>query len=170
MPVTTYIIRYPEIFYSITVMKKNKAEDIVDPTQLNISEARPNNKSRPLRSTNGTLADFNSNFENEPDPGIEKMNQDCCENNKQEHKNKEENEPGKEEQGEGHRAEDGSQSTHRHPEASAGAAAVTLQSLWPRISVRRKLPQGTLRRMSRSSAEMTGPRLEHVAALHLCVS
>lgn len=108
---------------------KHKAEDIVDPTQLNISEARPNNKSSPLRSTNGTLADFNSNFENEPDPEIEKMNPDCCENNKQEHKNKEENELGKEEQGEGHGAEDGRQSTHRHPEESAGAdrghAAVT---------------------------------------------
>ncbi|KAM5253770.1 centrosomal protein of 290 kDa isoform 2-T4 [Hipposideros larvatus] len=98
--------------------EKHRAEDIVDPTELNISEARPNSKSSSLRPNNGTLADFNSNFENEPDPEIEKINQDCCENNKQEHKNKEENELGKNEQGEGHRAEDVSQSTHKHPEGS----------------------------------------------------
>ncbi|XP_058424680.1 centrosomal protein of 290 kDa isoform X2 [Diceros bicornis minor] len=98
--------------------EKHTAE--VDPTQVNKSEARPNSEASPFRSTNGTLAEFNSNFENEPDPEIEKMNQDCYENNKQEHKNKEENELGKNEKGKGHIAEDVNHSNHMDPEESAG--------------------------------------------------
>lgn len=99
--------------------EKNKAEDIVHPTELNISEARPNNKSSPFRPTNDTLADFNSNFENEPDPEIEKINQDCCENNKQECKN-DKNELGKNEKEKEHIAEDVSLYSHVDPEESAG--------------------------------------------------
>ncbi|XP_032500521.1 uncharacterized protein LOC116760169 [Phocoena sinus] len=100
--------------------ENHKAEDIVDPTELNKSESRPNNKSRPFRSTNGTLMDFNSNFEKEPDCKVEKINQDCCENNKQEYKNKEENELGKNEKEKGHIAEDVSHNHHMDPEESAG--------------------------------------------------
>ncbi|XP_054436151.1 centrosomal protein of 290 kDa [Pteronotus mesoamericanus] len=86
--------------------EKHKAEDIVDPTELNITEARPNNKSSTFRLNNSTLADFNSSFENDPDPEIDKVDQDCCENNKQEYKIKEENDLGKNEKGKGHIAED----------------------------------------------------------------
>ncbi|KAB0400406.1 hypothetical protein E2I00_010736, partial [Balaenoptera physalus] len=100
--------------------EKHKAEDIVDPTELNKSESRPNSKSSPFRSTNGTLTDFNSNFEKEPDCNVEKINQDCCENNKQEYKNKEENELGKNEKEKGHIAEDVSHNNHTDPEESAG--------------------------------------------------
>ncbi|XP_015453933.1 centrosomal protein of 290 kDa isoform X3 [Pteropus alecto] len=99
--------------------EKNKAEDTVHPTELNISEARPNSKSSPFRPTNGTLADFNSNFENEPDLEIEKINQDCCENF-QECKNKDKNELGKDEKEKGHIAEDVSHNGHVDPEESSG--------------------------------------------------
>nr|XP_031318913.1 centrosomal protein of 290 kDa isoform X5 [Camelus dromedarius] len=113
--------------------EKHKAEVIVDPAELNKSESRPNNKSSPFRSTDGTLADFNSNVEKEPDPEIENINQDSCENNEQGYKNKEENELGKNEKGKGHVAEDVGHSHHMDPEESAGedggcaagAAAVT---------------------------------------------
>ncbi|KAJ8776510.1 hypothetical protein J1605_015405 [Eschrichtius robustus] len=100
--------------------EKHKAQDIVDPTELNKSESRPNSKSSPFRSTNGTLTDFNSNFEKEPDRKVGKINQDCCENNKQEYKNKEENELGKNEKEKGHIAEDVSHNNHTDPEESAG--------------------------------------------------
>lgn len=100
--------------------EKNKAEDTVHPTELNTSEARPNSKSSPFRPTNGTLADFNSNFENEPDLEIEKINQDCCENNKQECQNKDKNELGKDEKEKGHIAEDVSHNGHVDPEESSG--------------------------------------------------
>lgn len=113
--------------------EKHKAEVIVDPAELNKSESRPNNKSSPFRSTDGTLADFNSNVEKEPDPEIENINQDSCENYEQGYKNKEENELGKNEKGKGHVAEDVGHSHHMDPEESAGedggcaagAAAVT---------------------------------------------
>jgi len=65
------------------------------------------------------LADVKSNFENAPDPEIKKINQDCCENNRQEHKNKEENELGKNDEGKGHIAEDVSHNNHLDPEESA---------------------------------------------------
>ncbi|XP_070456158.1 centrosomal protein of 290 kDa isoform X5 [Equus przewalskii] len=100
--------------------EKHKAEDIVDFTELNKSEVRPIDESSPFRSNNGTLAEFNSNFENEPDPEIEKIYQDCCENDKQEHKNKEENELGKNEKGKGNIAEDVSHNSHMDPEESTG--------------------------------------------------
>ncbi|XP_027449464.1 centrosomal protein of 290 kDa isoform X2 [Zalophus californianus] len=99
--------------------EKHTAEDIVDPMELNKSETRPKNKSSPFRSTNGILADVKSNFENAPDPEIKKINQDCCENNKQEHKNKEENELGKNDEVKGHIAEDVSPNNHLDPEESA---------------------------------------------------
>ncbi|KAM5334696.1 centrosomal protein of 290 kDa isoform 1-T3 [Glossophaga mutica] len=85
--------------------EKYKAEDTVDPTEPNISEARPNNKSSTFRLNNGNLEDFNSNFENDPDPETEKIDQDYCEN-KQEYKIKEENELGENEKGKRHIAED----------------------------------------------------------------
>ncbi|XP_040347200.1 centrosomal protein of 290 kDa isoform X2 [Herpailurus yagouaroundi] len=100
--------------------ERHTTEDIVDSAELNKSEARPKNKSSPLRSTNGTMADVKSNFENEPDPEIEKINQDHHENNKQEHENKEENELGKNVKGKGHTAEDVSHDHHMDPEGSAG--------------------------------------------------
>nr|XP_008525352.1 PREDICTED: centrosomal protein of 290 kDa isoform X1 [Equus przewalskii]XP_023486761.1 centrosomal protein of 290 kDa isoform X2 [Equus caballus] len=100
--------------------EKHKAEDIVDFTELNKSEVRPIDESSPFRSNNGTLAEFNSNFENEPDPEIEKIYQDCCENDKQEHKNKEENELGENEKGKGNIAEDVSHNSHMDPEESTG--------------------------------------------------
>ncbi|XP_070363135.1 centrosomal protein of 290 kDa isoform X3 [Equus asinus] len=100
--------------------EKHKAEDIVDSTELNKSEVRPIDESSPFGSNNGTLAEFNSNFENEADPEIEKINQDCCENDKQEHKNKEENELGENEKGKGNIAEDVSHNSHMDPEESTG--------------------------------------------------
>lgn len=60
--------------------EKHKAEDSVGPTELDKSEARPNKKSSPFRSTNGTGADFNSKFENEPNPEIEKIIKTCKNN------------------------------------------------------------------------------------------
>lgn len=92
---------------------KHEAEDTVDPAELNLSEASPvpTNKSSP----SGTLAELNSNFENEPDPEIEKSNQDCCKNNKQEPKNEEENELGKNETGQGRTAEDVRHGIHVDP-------------------------------------------------------
>ncbi|XP_064446893.1 centrosomal protein of 290 kDa isoform X3 [Mirounga angustirostris] len=99
--------------------ENHTAEDIVDPTELSTSETRPKNKSSPFRSINGILADVKSHFENAPDPEITKINQDCCENNKQEHKNKEENELGKNDEGKGHIAEDVSHNNHLDPEESA---------------------------------------------------
>lgn len=109
--------------------EKHKAEDIVDPAEPNISEARPNNKSSTFRLTNGNLADFNSSFENDPDPEIEKIDQDYCEN-KQEYKIKEENEVGKNEKGKGHIAEDvghvmdPEESPGEDPDSATAAAAV----------------------------------------------
>ncbi|XP_058597825.1 centrosomal protein of 290 kDa isoform X2 [Neofelis nebulosa] len=100
--------------------ERHTTEDIVDSAELNKSEARPKNKSSPFRSTNGTMADVKSNFENEPDPEIEKINQGYHENNKQEHENKEENELGKNVKGKGHTAEDVSHDHHLDPEGSAG--------------------------------------------------
>ncbi|XP_045060428.2 centrosomal protein of 290 kDa isoform X2 [Desmodus rotundus] len=107
---------------------KHKAEDVIDPTEPNIAEARPNNKSSTFRLNNGTLADFNSSFENDPDPEIEKIDEDYCEN-KQEYKIKEENEVGKNEKGKGHIAEDVShivdpEESPREEHDSATAAAV----------------------------------------------
>ncbi|XP_059258359.1 centrosomal protein of 290 kDa isoform X1 [Mustela nigripes] len=99
--------------------EKHTAEDIVEPPELNKSETRPKHKSSPFKSTNGTLADAKSNFENEPDPEMEKINQDSCENNKQEHKNEEENELGKNDKGEGHVAEAVGHNNHWDPEESA---------------------------------------------------
>ncbi|XP_022350733.1 uncharacterized protein LOC111142076 [Enhydra lutris kenyoni] len=99
--------------------EKHAAEDTVEPTELNKSETRPNHKSSPFKSTNGTLADVKSNFENEADPKMEKINQDSCENNKQEHENKEENELGKNDEGEGQVAEAVGHSNHWDPEESA---------------------------------------------------
>lgn len=99
--------------------EKHTAEDIVEPPELNKSETRPKHKSSPFKSTNGTLADAKSNFENEPDPEMEKINQDSCVNNKQEHKNEEENELGKNDKGEGHVAEAVGHNNHWDPEESA---------------------------------------------------
>ncbi|XP_047595404.1 centrosomal protein of 290 kDa isoform X2 [Lutra lutra] len=99
--------------------EKHAAEDTVEPTELNKSETRPNHKSSPFKSTNGTLADVKSNFENEADPKMEKINQDSCENNKQEHENGEENELGKNDEGEGQVAEAVGHSNHWDPEESA---------------------------------------------------
>ncbi|MXQ86011.1 hypothetical protein E5288_WYG010182 [Bos mutus] len=70
--------------------EKHEAEDIVDPTELNKSESRTNNTSSPFRSTEGTLTDFNPNFENDPNSKVQKINQDCCENDEQKDKNREE--------------------------------------------------------------------------------
>lgn len=95
------------------------AEDTVEPPELSQSETRPKNQSSPFRSADGILADVKSDFENEPDPEIKKINQDCCENNKQEHKNKEENELGKNDEGQGHIAEDVSHNNHLDPGESA---------------------------------------------------
>ncbi|XP_035874491.1 centrosomal protein of 290 kDa isoform X2 [Phyllostomus discolor] len=108
--------------------EKHKADDIVDPTEPNMSEARPNNKSSTFRLNNGNLADFNSSFENDPDPEIEKIDQDYCEN-KQEYKIKEENELGKNEKGKGHIAEDvghimdPEESPGEDPDSATAAAA-----------------------------------------------
>ncbi|KAM7114670.1 centrosomal protein of 290 kDa isoform 2-T4 [Molossus nigricans] len=113
---------------------KHKAEDTVDPTELNVTEARPNSKSIPFRLNNGTSADFKSSFENDPHPEIEKINQDCCENNKQEYKVKEENEQVKNEKRKGHIAEYESDNNHMDaeeppreaPGPATAAASVTL--------------------------------------------
>lgn len=99
--------------------EKHTAEDTVYPTELRKSETRPKNKSSPFRSTDGVLADVKSDFENELDPEIKKINQDLCENNEQEHKNKEENELGKNDEGQGHIAEDGSHNNCLDPKESA---------------------------------------------------
>lgn len=100
--------------------EKHKTEDTVDRTELHISEARPDNKSSPFRLNNGTVADFNFSFENDPDPEIEKINQDYRKNNKQEYKVKEENEVVKNGKGKGHPAEDASHSSRTDPEESPG--------------------------------------------------
>lgn len=113
--------------------EKHKAGDSVASTELSKFESRPNSKSSPFRSTNGTLTNFTSTFKNEPDPEVEKINQDCCETNKQDSQNKEENELGENEKGKEYIAEDGNHSNHMDPEESAGedrghgtgAAAVT---------------------------------------------
>lgn len=100
--------------------ERHTTEDTVDSAELNKSEARPKNKSSLFRSTNGTLAEVESSFENEPDADIEKSNEDYCENNKQEHKSKEENELGNNDKGKGHVTEDASHNHLLDPEGSAG--------------------------------------------------
>eukprot|EP00071_Canis_lupus_P025407 XP_022258964.1 centrosomal protein of 290 kDa isoform X1 [Canis lupus familiaris] len=98
--------------------EKHTTEDIVDPAEFNKSETRPKSKPSPFRSTNGILADVKFIFENEPDPEIENISQDCCENNKQEHKNNDENEVGQNDEGKGYKAEDLSHRNHLDPEES----------------------------------------------------
>ena len=99
--------------------EKHKAEDIVDPTELNKSESRTNNTSSPFRSTEGTLTDFNPNFENDPNPKVQKINEDCCENDEQEDKNREEKAT-QDEKEKGHITEEVSHSKHVDPGESSG--------------------------------------------------
>ncbi|XP_065790246.1 centrosomal protein of 290 kDa isoform X4 [Muntiacus reevesi] len=99
--------------------EKPKAEDIVDPTELNKSESRTNNTSSPFRSTEGTVTDFNPNFENDPNPKVQKINEDCCENDEQEDKNREEKAT-QDEKEKGHITEEESHSKHMDPGESCG--------------------------------------------------
>lgn len=99
--------------------EKHEAEDIVDPTELNKSESRTNNTSSPFRSTEGTLTDFNPNFENDPNPKVQKINQDCCENDEQEDKNREEKAK-QDEKEKGHLTEEVSHSKHTDPAEASG--------------------------------------------------
>lgn len=99
--------------------EKPKAEDIVDPTELNKSESRTNNTSSPFRSTEGTVTDFNPNFENDPNPKVQKINEDCCENDEQEDKNREEKAT-QDEKEKGHVTEEESPSKHVDPGEPSG--------------------------------------------------
>ncbi|XP_010830353.1 PREDICTED: centrosomal protein of 290 kDa isoform X4 [Bison bison bison] len=99
--------------------EKHEAEDIVDPTELNKSESRTNNTSSPFRSTEGTLTDFNPNFENDPNSKVQKINQDCCENDEQKDKNREEKAK-QDEKEKGHLTEEVSHSKHTDPAEASG--------------------------------------------------
>ena len=99
--------------------QKHKAEDIVGPMELNKSESRTNNTSSPFRSTEGTLTDFNPNFENDPNPEVQQINQDCCENEEQEDKNREEKAK-QDEKEKGHITEEVSHGKHMDPAESSG--------------------------------------------------
>ncbi|XP_027399009.1 centrosomal protein of 290 kDa isoform X4 [Bos indicus x Bos taurus] len=99
--------------------EKHEAEDIVDPTELNKSESRTNNTSSLFRSTEGTLTDFNPNFENDPNSKVQKINQDCCENDEQKDKNREEKAK-QDEKEKGHLTEEVSHSKHTDPAEASG--------------------------------------------------
>ncbi|XP_070645008.1 centrosomal protein of 290 kDa isoform X5 [Bos indicus] len=99
--------------------EKHEAEDIVDPTELNKSESKTNNTSSPFRSTEGTLTDFNPNFENDPNSKVQKINQDCCENDEQKDKNREEKAK-QDEKEKGHLTEEVSHSKHTDPAEASG--------------------------------------------------
>lgn len=134
---------------------KHEAEDTVDPAELNLSEASPvpTNKSSP----SGTLAELNSNFENEPDPEIEKSNQDCCKNNKQEPKNEEENELGKNETGQGRTAEDVRHGIHVDPGGPGRGSATARRRQLRLVSALRTTPPGVGRDPAQADPE-TPPR------------
>ncbi|XP_060269996.1 centrosomal protein of 290 kDa isoform X18 [Ovis aries] len=99
--------------------EKHKAEDTVGPMELNKSESGTNNTSSPFRSTEGTLTNFNPSFENDPNSEVQQINQDCCENDEQEDKNREEKAK-QDEKEKGHITEEVNHGKHMDPAESSG--------------------------------------------------
>ena len=65
------------------------------------------------------MTDFNPNFENDPNSKVQKINQDCCENDEQKDKNREEKAK-QDEKEKGHLTEEVSHSKHTDPAEASG--------------------------------------------------